>query len=84
MEGVEGEGDSNSELSMTVVANILSLADEFVEGVASFEKDSVRFSEFKMQINSALRFYKDMNVKHVHQRKQGFITKYIHYECLGS
>ena len=54
VERVKEEGDSNSELSKTVVANILSLANELVEGVASFEKDSVRFNEFKLQINSAL------------------------------
>ena len=74
--GVE-DNQSSAKLSMSAISNILSIGDEFYDKISEFEKDSVRLSEIKLQLNSMMRFYREIHIKKVQERKQTLITKFV-------
>lgn len=82
MEVQEEGGESGYKLSRSDVSNILSLGDVFLEGFAGFEKDGVRFSEFKSQFNSIMHYYRNLHMKQVHEGRQSLITRFVRQPAL--
>ena len=77
VEGVVEGNDSEKPLSMNAISNILSMADGFLDNFSELETSSVRFSEFKNNFTACFRYYKEVHMKKMNERKQALITKYV-------
>ena len=71
------EKNVESEYSGHTLSLILASADNLKQVVIENEKSKMKKAEFVLQIDAALRYYKELHQDMINKRKQTIITRYI-------
>ena len=76
-QGVGAEEEGPTSVSMIGLAEILSNTEALRVSVMNHEPCAVRKSEILMQLDKCVRYYRELHIAKVNERKQSLITRFI-------